>query len=91
MPEQTTKQPTGSVQRALSYIIVGLIGFSVISILIQLLLPLFHVNRADLMSGGWLVLWGLPLVALPVGVLCIIALVVVNVVQRGRDNREAGK
>ncbi len=86
------KTPTGSVQRYLSYLTLFLIGASVLaSIAIMVCTGIFHLNLQTAQSSAWSYLFGLPLVALPLGVACIIALFIVNAVQRSRANQKAAK
>lgn len=80
----------GTAQRYLAYLILFLVGASVLAIIVALLLPVFGVD-ARVPGSGWAYVTAVPLTALPIAVLCIIALFIVNAVQRARANQKAAK
>ena len=67
------------LESVLAFMAAGVVGVSLVTMLIALLVRLF---------GGqpWAVLAQLPLVGLPIGFLIIISLVVVNTIRRSREN-----
>lgn len=67
------------LESVLAFMAAGVVGVSLVTMLIALLVRLF---------GGqpWAVMTQLPLVGLPIGFLIIISLLVVSMIRRSREN-----
>lgn len=73
--------PSSRVETVLAYMAVGVIGLSLVSMLIVL------ISSAAGAAKNFALLAQIPLIGLPLGALLIIALVVAGVVRRSRGNR----
>lgn len=73
--------PSSRVETVLAYMAVGVIGVSLVSMLIVL------VSSAAGAAKNFALLAQIPLIGLPLGALLIIALVVTGVTRRSRENR----
>jgi hypothetical protein len=87
-----TPQPTSRVQRALAFIAAGLVILSIVCFFV-LMIGTWLGAGADQGSGKgiWPTIELLPLGALPLAFVLIIALLAVNLVGRSRQNRKAGR
>jgi F0F1-type ATP synthase assembly protein I len=67
------------LESVLAFMAAGVVGVSLVTMLIALLVRLF---------GGqpWAVMTQLPLIGLPIGFLIIISLLVVSMIRRSREN-----
>ncbi len=76
---QSPKRP--QLETTLAYMAVGVITTSILAILTTLLLALFEVRQISPIFVQ------LPLIGLPIGFMLIMALLVVSIVRRRRENR----
>lgn len=76
---QTPKRP--QLESTLAYMAVGVILSSILAILTTLILAMFEVKEITP------IIVQLPLVGLPIGFMLIMALLIVTVVRRSRENR----
>jgi hypothetical protein len=72
---------SATAESRIAYMAVGVIGVSIITMLITLILTLFNVPDKPALLAQ------LPLIGLPVGFLLIILLLIVSVVRRSKANR----
>jgi len=75
----TPKRP--QLETTLAYMAVGVILSSILAILTTLILALFEVDQITP------IIVQLPLIGLPIGFMLIMALLVVTVIRRSRENR----
>lgn len=68
-------------ETTLAYMAVGVVGFSLIDMLVTLLLRLAGVEP-------WVLLSQIPLIGLPVGFLLIIGLLLASIRRRSKSNRQ---
>ncbi|WP_155865173.1 hypothetical protein [Gryllotalpicola ginsengisoli] len=85
---QDSRRSSGRLQRILAYIAVALIGLSVIAILIVLAVAGTGAKLSAVWGGSLIVF---PLIALPLGAICIVALFVTGMIERRRLNPGATK
>jgi hypothetical protein len=88
MAQVESKQSASSAaraQRVLATLAFALIGVAAIDVIALLVLPAAGVAGSAFDSGGLLIMKVLPLVALPVGLLLMIALFVVVAIRRARE------
>jgi len=76
---QSPKRP--QLETTLAYMAVGVIMTSILAILTTLLLALFEVGQIAP------IIVQLPLIGLPIGFMLIMALLVISIVRRSRENR----
>lgn len=67
--------------------VIGIIGLAVVSILAVIIATATGLKGPGFSTGIWPVVFILPIIALPIGVVLIIVLLVVNWRQRSRDRR----
>ncbi|MHA7985721.1 hypothetical protein ACX9R5_07925 [Rathayibacter sp. CAU 1779] len=91
MTEQTP-QPVSRAQRTLAFIGAGLVILSIVCFLV-LMIGTWLGAGPDQGSGKgiWPTVELLPLVALPLAFLCIVAVLIMSVVARSRQNRKSGR
>lgn len=78
---ESTEAPKNRLETILAFMAIGTVGTSIVSMLISLLIRLFTgVNGPTLLVQ-------LPLIGLPVGFILIIALLIVSLRRRARENR----
>lgn len=84
-----TALPTSALQRALAYMAAGLVLLSVAAIVAVVVGTAAGVGPHDGFSrGAWPVVLVIPLIALPLGFLLIVALLIISTARRSRMNRE---
>lgn len=77
-----TKRPEPSkLETFLAYSATGVIGVSLVSMFVALLMQYFQVEPRPAL------LFQLPLIGLPVGFLLIMALLVASLIRRSKENR----
>ena len=76
-------------ERVLAFMVASSIGLSIIAFLATIIATAVGVR--DFGSGIWPVVFVLPLVGLPIGLVLIIVLIIVSGVRRGREARDASK
>ena len=59
----------------------GVVGFSLIDMLVSLLLQLINVRP-------WAVMFQIPLIGLPIGFLLIVGLLLASISRRSKENRQ---
>ncbi|MDA7799300.1 hypothetical protein N9453_02065 [Aquiluna sp.] len=74
-------QKRASIETTLAYMSVGVIGVSIVSMLLTLGLTALGFNSFPV------VLAQLPLIGLPVGFLIIIAMLIVSIIKRGKEEK----
>ena len=77
--------PVRRIDRVLAYMALGLTVLSVVCFFVVILARPFGVT--DFSEGLWPTIVVLPLVALPIAFVLIIALLIMNFVRRARANR----
>jgi uncharacterized integral membrane protein len=75
------KRKRPQLEVTLAYMAVGVIGVSILAILLTLLLTLFNVSNLPVLLAQ------LPLVGLPIGFLFIIALLIASIITRTKGNK----
>jgi hypothetical protein len=80
MPE--TPKPS-RLETILAYAAIGVVGVSLISMFTALLMQLFQFTPRPV------ILFQLPLIGLPVGFVLILALLVVSIIRRSKENRSS--
>jgi uncharacterized integral membrane protein len=76
------KRKRPQLEVTLAYMAVGVIGVSILAILLTLLLTLFNVSNLPVLLAQ------LPLVGLPIGFLFIIALLIASIITRTKGNKD---
>jgi hypothetical protein len=76
------KRKRPQLEVTLAYTAVGVIGVSILAILLTLLLTLFNVSNLPVLLAQ------LPLVGLPIGFLFIIALLIASIISRTKGNKD---
>ncbi|NNC11648.1 hypothetical protein HII28_07135 [Planctomonas sp. JC2975] len=89
---EETSQPVSRAQRTLAFIGAGLVILSIVCFLV-LMIGTWLGAGPDQGSGKgiWPTVELLPLVALPLAFLCIVAVLIVSLVTRSRQNRKSGR
>lgn len=75
------KRKRPQIEVTLAYMAVGVIGSSILAILITLLLTLFNVSNIPVLLAQ------LPLIGLPIGFLIIVILLITSIVTRTKGNK----
>jgi FtsH-binding integral membrane protein len=88
-PQQhNAPQLSSRIERILAYMVAALVGLSVLAFVAVLIGTASGVGANDGFSqGGWPIILVLPLIALPLGFLLLIALLVTSGVRRGHEAR----
>jgi len=76
------KRKRPQLEVTLAYMAVGVIGVSILAILLTLLLTLFNVSNLPVLLAQ------LPLIGLPIGFLFIIALLIASIISRTKGNKD---
>ncbi|SCX08501.1 hypothetical protein [Candidatus Aquiluna sp. UB-MaderosW2red] len=76
------KRKRPQVEVTLAYMAVGVIGASILAILLTLVLTLFKVSDMPVLLAQ------LPLIGLPVGFLLIIGLLIASIITRTKGNKD---
>lgn len=76
-----SEQNQNRLENTLAFMAAGVVGVSLVSMLVALLLRLVNVNP-------WAVLSQLPLIGLPFGFILILVLLFVSMRRRSRENRD---
>ncbi|MDG2497712.1 MAG: hypothetical protein P8M68_05990 [Aquiluna sp.] len=74
-------QKRAPIETILAYMSVGVIGVSIVSMLLTLGLSALGVNSFPVVFAQ------LPLIGLPVGFLIIIAMLIVAIIKRGKEDK----
>jgi len=86
MPSQSKSKEEsnpGRIEQMLAYMAVGVIGLSVLSILITLISQMFESN------GGLAIFRQIPIIGLPLGFVMVLVLLVVSMSRRSKENRNS--
>jgi hypothetical protein len=86
MPSQSnSKQESnpGRIERMLAYMAAGVIGLSVLSILITLISQMFESN------GGLAIFRQIPVIGLPLGFILVLVLLIVSMSRRAKESRNS--
>jgi hypothetical protein len=75
-----TESNPSRAESILAFMAAGVIGVSLLTMLVALLLRLFNVNP-------WAVLTQIPLIGLPFGFIIILVLLIVSMRRRSRENK----
>jgi hypothetical protein len=84
MPSQSNSNQESNpsrIERMIAYMAVGVIGLSVLSILITLISQMFESN------GGLAIFRQIPIIGLPLGFILVLVLLVVSMGRRSKENR----
>lgn len=85
MPSNSNNQPESNpsrLEKILAYMAVGVIGLSVISILVTLISQMFESN------GGLVIFRQIPVLGLPLGFILVLVLLVVSMSRRAKEARK---
>lgn len=85
MPSKSNNQPESDpsrIEKILAYMAVGVIGLSVISILVTLISQMFESN------GGLVIFRQIPVLGLPLGFILVLVLLVVSMSRRAKEARK---
>jgi cation transporter-like permease len=85
MPSNSNNQPESNpsrLEKILAYMAVGVIGLSVISILVTLISQMFENN------GGLVIFRQIPVLGLPLGFILVLVLLVVSMSRRAKEARK---
>lgn len=85
MPSISNNQPESNpsrLEKILAYMAVGVIGLSVISILVTLISQMFESN------GGLVIFRQIPVLGLPLGFILVLVLLVVSMSRRAKEARK---
>lgn len=76
-------------ERVLAFMVASAVGLSILAFLAIIIGTAAGVKNFG--EGAWPVVFILPLIGLPIGLVLIIALIVVSGLRRGREARDASK
>jgi hypothetical protein len=79
------------VERILAFMVASAVGLSILAFLAIIIGTGVGLKAADFSAGIWPVVFVLPLVGLPVGLVLLIALVIISGIRRGREAKDARK
>ncbi|WP_378145389.1 multidrug ABC transporter ATPase [Cnuibacter sp. UC19_7] len=79
------RQPASRLQRTLGFMIVAVIGLSVLCFFAIIIATAVGVH--DFTPAPWPVIGLLPVIGLPIGFVLIFVLLIISVRARGRENR----
>jgi cation transporter-like permease len=85
MPSNSNNQPESNpsrLEKILAYMAVGVIGLSVISILVTLISQMFESN------GGLVIFRQIPVLGLPLGFILVLVLLFVSMSRRAKEARK---
>lgn len=85
MPSNRNSRPETNpsrIEKILAYMAVGVIGLSVISILVTLISQMFESN------GGLVIFRQIPVIGLPFGFILVLVLLIVSMSRRAKDARK---
>lgn len=85
MPSNSKSQPESNpsrIEKILAYMAVGVIGLSVVSILITLISQMFESN------GGLVIFRQIPVIGLPLGFILVLVLLFVSMSRRAKEARK---
>ena len=77
----SSEQQSSRLETTLAFMAAGVVGFSLIDMLVSLLLQLINVRP-------WAVMFQIPLIGLPIGFLLIIGLLLASISRRSKANRQ---
>ncbi|MEI6590502.1 MAG: hypothetical protein WCO24_00680 [Actinomycetes bacterium] len=77
---KTSEPDRSRVEKVLAFMVVGVIGLALVSIFVTLIMKAFGANP-------FVIFEQIPMLALPMGALLIIALFITAASRRGRNNR----
>lgn len=80
--------PVRRIDRILAFMSIGLIALSILSFFAIIIASGMGMTQEDFQGGLWPVVAILPLIALPIGFLLIVALLIMSFMRRSRANRE---
>ena len=75
-------------ERVLAFMVASAVGLSIIAFLLIIIGTATGVRNFG--EGVWPVVFLLPLIGLPIGLLLMITLIIMSGLRRGRDARDAG-
>jgi uncharacterized membrane protein len=79
------------VERILAFMVASAVGLSIVAFLAIIIGTGVGLKAADFSGGIWPVVFVLPLVGLPIGLVLLIALIVISGIRRGREAKDARK
>lgn len=85
MPRQSNineESNPSRIEKVLAYMAVGVIGLSVLSILITLVSQMFESN------GGLVIFRQIPVIGLPVGFVLVLVLLIVSMSRKSKEARK---
>jgi uncharacterized BrkB/YihY/UPF0761 family membrane protein len=83
------QQPASRVQRTLGFMIVAVIGLSVLCFFAIIIATAVGVH--DFTLPLWRVVGILPVIGLPIGFVLIFVLLIISIRSRRRENRDGGR
>lgn len=78
-------------ERVIAYMMVSVVGLSILSFLAVIIGTFAGMGRADFASGAWPVVAVLPLFGLPFAIILLITLVIVSARRRSREAAQPRK
>ena len=78
-------------ERILAFMVASAIGLSIVCFLAIIIGTAAGLKSADFSGGAWPVIFVLPLLGLPAGLVLMIVLIIISGLRRGRDAKDARK
>jgi hypothetical protein len=78
-------------ERVLAFMVASAVGLSIISFLAIIIGTAAGLAAADFSGGVWPIVFVLPLIGLPIGLVLMITLIIVSGLRRGREAKDARK
>ena len=91
LPAKPDPAPLSRIQRALGFMVASVLGFGIIAIVALLIGEAATPIALSNSSGIWAIVAFVPNIALPLGLLLMIALLIITFVKRSRAAEGAGK
>ena len=85
---ENTPVPLNRIERVLAFMVAGIAGISLLSIIAILIATASDVNTSE---GPWLPIAVFPMLGLPVALVLIVVFAVISVVRRRRIARDGGQ
>jgi uncharacterized membrane protein len=79
------------VERILAFMVLSAVGLSIVAFIAIIIGTGVGLKAADFSGGIWPVVFVLPLVGLPIGLVLMIALIIISGIRRGREAKDARK
>ena len=79
------------LERILAFMVASAVGLSIICFLAVIIGTGAGLEAADFSAGPWPLIFVLPLIGLPIGLLLLLTLLLTSGIRRGRESRDASK